>query len=124
MKKLCTKWFKKWAKKANLSNHNLLESIDNLEKGLSVADLGGSLFKIRLKRAGKGKSSGFRTIVVYKKEEKAVFLYGFDKNEKSNINKTELQYFKKLGSDFLALEAKQVIDSIEKQILFGLEVEE
>lgn len=56
--------------------------------------------------------------------EKAIFLYGFGKNEKSNINKTELQYFKKLGGDLLALEAIQVIGSIERQILFDLEVEE
>ncbi|MCK5681186.1 type II toxin-antitoxin system RelE/ParE family toxin [bacterium] len=122
MRKLSTKWFNKWAEKANLSNLNLLESIDNLEKGLSVVDLGGSLFKIRVKRADKGKSAGFRTIVVYKKEEKVVFLYGFGKNEKSNINKAELQYFKKLGKDMLALEDKQVLDFIEKHILFDLEV--
>lgn len=122
MRKLSTKWFNKWAEKANLSNLNLLESIDNLEKGLSVVDLGGSLFKIRVKRADKGKSAGFRTIVAYKKEEKVVFLYGFGKNEKSNINKAELQYFKKLGKDMLALEDKQVLDFIEKHILFDLEV--
>ena len=122
MRKLSTKWFNKWAEKANLSNLNLLESIDNLEKGLSVVDLGGSLFKIRVKRADKGKSAGFRTIVVYKKEEKVVFLYGFGKNEKSNINNAELQYFKKLGKDMLALEDKQVLDFIEKHILFDLEV--
>jgi len=112
MRKLCTKWFKKWAKKANLSNLNLLESINYLERGLSVADLGGDIFKIRVKRTGKGKSSGFRTIVVY------------SKNEKSNIDKVELQYFKKLGSDLLALKSRQVTDSIEKQILFDLEVVE
>ncbi|MCD6534975.1 MAG: type II toxin-antitoxin system RelE/ParE family toxin [Deltaproteobacteria bacterium] len=122
MRKLSTKWFNKWAEKANLSNFTLLESIDNLEKGLSVVDLGGSLFKIRVKRADKGKSAGFRTIVAYKKEEKVVFLYGFGKNEKSNINKAELQYFKKLGKDMLALEDKQVLDFIEKHILFDLEV--
>ena len=124
MRKLCTKWFKKWAKKANLGNLELLEAINNLEKGLSVAHLGGNIYKIRVKRAGKGKSSGFRTIVVYKNEEKAIFLYGFGKNEKSNIDKAELQYFKILGNDLLALEARQVTDSIEKQILFDLEVEE
>ena len=84
--------------------------------------MGGSLFKIRVKRADKGKSAGFRTIVAYKKEEKVVFLYGFGKNEKSNINKAELQYFKKLGKDMLALEDKQVLDFIEKHILFDLEV--
>ena len=122
MRKLCTKWFNKWAGKANLSNLILLESINNLEKGLSVVELGGNLLKIRVKRAGKGKSSGFRTIVVYKKEKKVIFLYGFGKNEKSNIDKAELQYFKKLGRDLLALDAKQITYSIEKQILFDLEV--
>lgn len=124
MKKLCTKWFIKWATKANLSNKNLLEAINDLEKGLSIADLGGNLFKIRVKRAGKGKSSGFRTIVIYKKKDKAIFLYGFGKNEKSNISKTELQYFKKMGNDLLVLNTKQITDSIEKQILFNLEVSE
>ncbi len=124
MRKLCTKWFMKWARKANLSERNLLESIGDLEKGLSVADLGANLFKVRVKRAGKGKSSGFRTIVVYKKEKKAIFLYGFGKNEKSNIDKTELQYFKKLGSDLLALDSKQITDSTKKEILFDLEVTE
>ena len=124
MRKLCTKWFMKWARKAKLNEFNLLEAIDNLEKGLSVAELGGNLFKIRIKRAGKGKSSGFRTIIVYNKEEKAIFLYGFGKNEKANIDKTELQYFKKLGSDLLTLDAEQIKDLTEKQILFDLEVTE
>ena len=121
MKKLCTKWFKKWARKANLSDGNLLEAIENLENGLSVADLGGNIYKVRVQRQGKGKSSGFRTIVVYRIEEKAIFLYGFGKNEKSNIDKQELSYFKKLGSDLLALNEEQINNSIKKQILFDLE---
>ncbi len=124
MKKLCTKWFIKWASKANLSNQNLLEAIDDLEKGLSIADLGGNIFKLRVKRPGKGKSAGFRTIVIYKKKDIAIFLYGFGKNEKSNISKTELQYFKKMGNDLLVLNSKQLTGSIEKQILFNLEVSE
>ena len=109
-------------KKVNMTDLNLLEAVYNLEKWLSINELGGNLFKIRVKRAGKGKRSGFRTIVVYKKEEKAIFLYGFGKNEKSNIDKAELQYFKKLGSDLLALNDKQITDSTKKQILFDLEV--
>ena len=121
MKKLCTKWFKKWAQKSNLSDENLLEAIENLENGLSVADLGGNIYKVRVQRPGKGKSSGFRTIVVYRIEEKAIFLYGFGKNEKSNIDKQELSYFKKLGSDLLALNEEQINNSIKKQILFDLE---
>ena len=122
MEKLSTKWFKKWSKKANLSDQNMLEAITNLENSLSVADLGGNLYKVRVKRAGKGKSSGFRTIVVYKKEDRAIFLYGFGKNEKGNIDKSELQYFKKLGKDLLSLNLVQLKQSIEQGILFNLEV--
>lgn len=124
MKKLCTKWFKKWSNKAKLRNVNLLEAITDLEKGLSVSDLGGNLFKIRVKREGRGKSSGFRTIVIYKKADKAIFLYGFGKNEKSNISNTELRYFKKLGNDLLALDSKELSNSLENQILYDLEVTE
>lgn len=123
MKKLSTKWFNKWSKKANLNKKNLLAAIENLENVLSTADLGGNIYKVRVKRANKGKSSGFRTIVVYKKGDRAIFLYGFGKNEKDNIDKTELQYFKKLGKDLLSLEFVQLEQSIKQEILFDLEVE-
>ena len=122
MKSLCTKWFNKWAQKAKLSKESLLEAVDNLEKGLSAADLGSNLYKVRVQRSGKGKSAGFRTIIVYRSNDKAIFLYGFGKNEKSNIDKTELKYFKKLGNDLLALNTEQIADSLKKQTLFDIEV--
>ncbi len=62
MKKLSTKW----SKKAKLSNQNLLDAINDLETGLSTADLGNHLFKVRIKREHSGKSSGFRTIILLK----------------------------------------------------------
>lgn len=122
MKKLSTKWFKKWAKKSKIKDQDLLDTVDNLINGLSTADLGSNLFKIRVKRENSGKSSGFRTIVVYKEDEKAIFLYGFEKNEKDNISKTELLYFKKLGNDFLALDENQIKQLIEAKSLFDIEV--
>ena len=124
MEKLTTKWFKKWAKKSKLKDKDLLETIENLKDGLSTADLGSNLFKVRVKRENSGKSSGFRTIVVYKEYERAIFLYGFGKNEKENITKTELLYFKKLGNDFLALSPNEIKQLIENMSLFNIEVEE
>jgi len=124
MKKLSTKWFKKWSKKVKLTNDNLLGAIGDLEDGLSTTDLGSHLFKVRVKREHSGKSSGFRTIIVYQENEKAIFLYGFGKNEKENIDKSELQYFKKLGGDLLALNSEQLEESIGQKILFDLEEEE
>lgn len=121
---LSTKWFKKWSKKANLKNQDLFEAVKNLEGGLSTASLGNHLFKIRAKREHSGKSSGFRTIVVYQEKDKAVFLYGFGKNKKDNISNSELQYFKKLGNDLLALDKDQLKQFIEQDILFNIEVAE
>jgi len=121
MKKLTTKWFKKWSEKVRLNNQELLNAVRNLEEGLSSADLGGHLFKVRVRRKHGGKSSGFRTILVYRKNDIAVFLYGFGKNEKKNIARTELRYFKKLGSDLLALSPEQISHLTEQKVLFDLE---
>ena len=123
VKKLSTKWFKKWAKNTNLSNETLLKAIINLETGLSSSGLGNHLYKVRIKREHSGKSSGFRTIIVYKENDRAIFLYGFGKNEKENIDKVELQYFKKLGNDLLGLTANQLKKYVVQEILFDLEVE-
>jgi hypothetical protein len=124
MDKLTTKWFKKWAKKSKLKDQDLLDTIENLKDGLSTVDLGSNLFKVRVKREHSGKSSGFRTIVVYKENKRAIFLYGFGKNEKDNINKTEQLYFKKLGNDFIELSQEQVDNLIIQKSLFNLEVTE
>ncbi|MBC2694884.1 MAG: type II toxin-antitoxin system RelE/ParE family toxin [Desulfobacteraceae bacterium] len=121
MKKLSTKWFKKWSKKVKLSNQNLLDVINALEARLSTADLGHHLFKVRVKREYGGKSSGFRTIILFKADDRAIFLFGFGKNEKENIDKNELQYFKKLGDDLLSLNSKQLETAISQKVLFELE---
>ena len=121
MEKLKTKWFKKWAKKSNLKDQVLLDTINNLEGGLSTADLGSNLFKVRVKREHGGKSSGFRTIVVYKENERSIFIYGFGKSEKDNISKKELRYFNKLGNDLLALTPEQIEQLIEQASVFNIE---
>ncbi len=121
---LSTKWFRKWSKKANLKNQDLLESIKDLEDGLSTANLGNHLFKVRVKREHGGKSSGYRTIIVYQEDNKAIFLYGFGKNEKENISNSELHYFKNLGNDLLALNKDQLKQFVKKNILFEIEVTE
>jgi len=121
MDKLVTKWFSKWSRKAGLTNSAILEALVDLENGLSIADLGKNLFKVRVKREGQGKSSGYRTIVVFRKEKIAVFLYGFAKNERGNISNKELLYFQKLGNDLLKLSSSQLKKAVEKEVLFDLE---
>lgn len=104
MLKLKTKWFNKWAKKHTVTDRLLLETIENVSNQLGVNNLGSGLFKIRTPKIGKGKRGGIRTFLVYKESEKAIFVYGFSKNKKDNLDKNELKYFKKLAKDLLAIE--------------------
>jgi len=55
MEKLVTKWFSKWSRKAGLTNSAILESLVDLEKGLSAAGLGKNLFKARAKALDTGR---------------------------------------------------------------------
>lgn len=102
--KLKTKWFDKWAKKQTVTDRLLLETIENVSNQLGTNNLGSGLFKVRTPKIGKGKRGGIRTFLVYKESEKAIFVYGFSKNKKDNLDKNELKYFKKLAKDLLAIE--------------------
>jgi hypothetical protein len=74
--------------------------------GLYEADLGGGLLKKRIARPGQGKSGGFRTLVATNKGNRWVFVYGFPKNERSNIDKDEQEALRKLAAHLLSLTAQ------------------
>ena len=87
-----TKVFRRWVRKEKIDEDELLEAVREIEDGLVDADLGGHLLKKRIPRQGAGKSGGFRTILAYQEAERTIFLYGFAKNEKENIDKKDLQF--------------------------------
>jgi len=93
-----------------------------MKAGLSSSEWGSHLFKIRVKKPDSGKSSKFRTIVVYRENDRAIFLYDFGENERVNINASELQHFKKLGNDFLALNKDKLKHFVDEKILFDITV--
>lgn len=107
------KWFTKWSRKYKITDNTLVDSIKNLEQNKSVVNLGSNLFKLRIASPGRGKSGGFRVIVAYKVKNRTIFLYGFAKIEKDNIKDDELNLFKKLSKDLLALSLKQINELIQ-----------
>ncbi len=121
MLKLKTKWFHKWAKKHSIADKILLLTLENISNNFNVVNLGGGLFKVRTPRMGQGKSGGFRTIVVYKKMDKAIFVYGFSKSERNNMNKAELSLFKKLAKDILQITVKEFSRQEKLGNFFSLE---
>ena len=66
--------------------------------------MGGGLIKQRIPRMGEGRSGGFRTIVAYRKKDRAIFLYGFAKNERDNIDDDDMNDLKRTAGIFLAFD--------------------
>lgn len=108
--KLKTKWFNKWAKKNSVTDKILLKTIDNVSNNLGTVNLGFGLYKVRTPKLGQGKSGSFRTIVVFKESEIVIFVYGFSKTDKDNLEKDELKYFKKLAKDLLKIKRQKYLE--------------
>lgn len=110
--------FDRWARKERLSDKVLLAAVSRMEENSIDAALGGILFKQRLAYGGRGKSGGKRTILAYKRGDKAFFLYGFSKNEQDNISKKDEKVLKKIGNHYFTLSEKELKQMVSKKILF------
>jgi len=110
-------WFQRFARKEKITDEVLKDAIARAEKGIINADLGGNVIKQRIARVGQGKSGGYRTIIIFKKGDKAFFVYGFAKNERDNIDKNETDAFKKSANELLALSDKHIQELIENGAL-------
>lgn len=106
-------WFARFAKREKISNTILREAIARVEQGTVDANFGGNVLKQRIARPNQGKSGGYRAIVLFKKGEKAFFVYGFAKNERENIRKDEVTTFKQAANYLLALSDKHIEALIE-----------
>ena len=58
----------------------------------------------RIAGRGRGRSGGFRTIVVFRRAERAFFVYGFAKGGRENLRRDELETFRLLAHEYLALD--------------------
>lgn len=107
------KAFSRWAKEQKLTDFSLKKAIQEIGDGLYEANLGGSLFKKRIILGNRGKSSGARTIVAFKLNNSAFFIYGFAKNERSNITLREEHALKALTKVYFSYNEKQINRAIE-----------
>jgi hypothetical protein len=109
-----TRWMARYARREGLSAATLLDAIQRAEKGLVDADLGGGLIKQRVARAGKGRSGGYRTIIAYRRGNRAVFLYGFAKNDRDNIGSDELTELRIVGSNWLNAKDETLVSAVNE----------
>ncbi len=111
-----TKVFARFARKERLDDERLCQAIARAEAGLVDAALGTGLIKQRVARRGGGRSGGYRTVIAYRTSSRSVFLYGFSKSERENIDDRELDGFRKL--------ARLYLDFSDMQIAMALAAEE
>lgn len=103
-----TRWFDRWTRKQDLHDSSLCTAVREMAAGLIDADVGGGLIKKRVGRPGQGKSGGFRTLVATHRGNRWVFVYAFQKSERSNIASDETAALKKLAAELLSLNTAAV----------------
>lgn len=101
-------WFARFARKEKIPVSALIDAIERANKGQIDADLGGGVIKQRIARPYEGKSKGYRSIILFRKDERAFFVYGFPKSELGNIREDEEEQFKKMARHVLALTDAQL----------------
>ena len=111
-----TKWMARFQRRQKVLDSDLLEAIIRAERGLMDADLGGGLIKQRVARKGQGKSGGYRMIVAYRVQNRAVFLYAFAKDE--------LVALRIVGSNWMNADAGVIAKALEDGALQEVKNEE
>jgi hypothetical protein len=112
---LATKSFNRWMRNNKIAHQELFSAAAEMAQGLIDADLGGHVVKKRVALGGRGKRSGARTIVATNFGNKWIYIFGFEKNERGNIDASELKALQELAKTLLELN----IDKTSVAILHG-----
>lgn len=121
---LKTRPFNRWLRKTLLDDNTLLKAIDEMERGLVDADLGGNVYKKRVALPGRGKSGSTRTLIATNREDRWFFLFGFEKNDRENITQAELAYLQGAAQIFLGYSSDDLQSAIARGDFLEVEYDE
>lgn len=117
---LKTQSFNRWMRKTELTDALLCAAVNEMERGLVDAHLGGCVVKKRVAMSGRGKSSGARTLLATNLKNRWFFVFGFEKNVRANISENELEALQAIASDLLALELIQIDAAVNRGTLLEI----
>jgi hypothetical protein len=118
-----SKIFAQFCRKNGIGDDALREVIRSMVLGAIDADLGGGVYKQRLRRKGQGKSGGYRTIVLIRFGRIALFAYGFAKNDRANIDPADLIHFRKLAKEVLNYDDKELDQTVLGKVFEEIKLE-
>ncbi len=122
MRAFMIKAFAKWASGEGLSDEALALAVVEMEKGLIDAKLGGQVVKKRVALPGRGKRGSTRTLVAFRQGNKAIFIYGFAKKERTNISDKELRALKMLAKELMSYTTATLTKATKAGELIEIEV--
>ena len=109
-----SRWFERFARKEGIEVRVLLDAVSRAENGQIDADLGGEVVKQRIARPGQGKSRGYRTIILFRRGQRAFFMYGFSKSQMANISRDETVQFREAAAHILSLSEHQLTELLKR----------
>ena len=112
-----TRYFSRWMRKTQLDDRTLCDAVLEMMQGLIDADLGGGIIKKRIGVADRGKQGGARTLLATNNNDRWFFVFGFQKNTRSNINSREKEALKLLADDLLSMSATALDSACQRDEL-------
>jgi hypothetical protein len=112
-----TKAFARFARSERIPDRSLAEAVERARSGLVDADLGGGVIKQRIARQGQGRSGGYRVLMAYRQGIRCVFLYGFAKSERANIDDDELATARDVAKGWLEASPEKIAKAIERGLI-------
>jgi hypothetical protein len=107
-------WFQRFARKEGIADVTLCDAVARAERGQIDADLGGGVIKQRIARPGQGKSKGYRTIIFFRRGDKAFFEYGFAKSQRANVNEYDIEKYKEAAKHVLELTDRHLAELLKR----------
>ncbi len=104
-----TRPFVRFARHEGLEDAALCDAVRRAEQGVVDADLGGGVIKQRIARSGQGRARGYRSIVLFRRGERAFFVHGFAKSGQANIRPDERKAFQALADTLFGLQEVEIV---------------
>lgn len=113
MQFFCTRAFSRLEVARQLSDADLRAAVVEMNSSLWEAALGGQVYKKRVALNGHGKRNCARTLVAFKPDDRAFFIYGFSKNQRGNITLKESLALKRPAAELLRSSAEQLEQALK-----------
>jgi hypothetical protein len=107
-----TKWFRRFARREGILDEMLCDAVARAGGGQIDADLGSGVIKQRIARKGQGRSGGYRSLIVFRAEDRAIFVFGFAKSEREGLEPDELRDLRKTARLLLTYDAEQLEEAV------------